>query len=49
VVEAEAGDGLEVGFDVVEGEVEPVVEPAGGRGVVHAETHSVQFLLWFIP
>jgi hypothetical protein len=40
VVEAESRDGLEIGFDVVEGEVEPVVKPALGRGVVHAETQG---------
>lgn len=38
VVQPERGDGVEVGPDLVEVEVEPVVEPAAGRGVVGAET-----------
>src|SRR4051794_37825840 len=37
VIEAEGRDRVQVGADRVEVEIEPVMEPAAGRGVVDAE------------
>jgi hypothetical protein len=40
VVQAERGDRVQIGPDLVEVEVQPVVEPAPGRGVIRAEAEG---------